>query len=59
MERLVVKSNSKIAEMLINHLERRRLVQAYVNGHLSLEELNTLGVKFAQPLSIKTLNNDL
>jgi hypothetical protein len=53
MKKLIVKSDSKVAEILMNYLERRRLVQSYINGNLSLEELNALGVEFSQPLSVK------
>jgi hypothetical protein len=53
MKKLIAKSDSKVAEILMNYLERRRLVQSYINGNFSLEELNALGVEFAQPLSIK------
>jgi hypothetical protein len=59
MTKLIVKPDSKIAEILSKHLERKYLVQEHINGHLSLEELNVMGVKFAQPLSIKILSNDL
>lgn len=52
MTKITVKSDSKAAEILSKILERKRLVQEYINGNITLEELNAKGVKFAQPIHL-------